>query len=310
MGETGANTPQEAIDGCLKLVVAPQEPLEEAPKLWQVVARWLESYNVGKSEKTKYAMEHALKNFLLCADGKIESVQDITADHVRSFWQWEVDHSRTKSYRTAHNRCTALGNFLKAHDVVVKWKNPPFDESLPEVYEPEEIPALLGACDDRHRAAYSVMLQGLLREREVVYLARADVDAKRCIIHVRSKPEYNFRVKKHHERAVSVPRNLIDLIEALPCNGPLIFAREEDGQPDLKLLRYLKFAAVRAGINPKRAKLHSFRRTGATIYLQKGLPLQELMALGGWRDLQSVQRYCGLMNHERRQAAVEAAWAV
>jgi integrase len=143
-----------------------------------------------------------------------------------------------------------------------------------------------------------------------VYLARADVDAKRCIIHVRSKPEYNFRVKKHHERAVSVPRNLIDLIEALPCNGPLIFAREEDGQPDLKLLRYLKFAAVRAGINPKRAKLHSFRRTGATIYLQKGLPLQELMALGGWRDLQSVQRYCGLMNHERRQAAVEAAWAV
>ena len=40
----GRRTPQEAIDGCLKLVVAPQEPLQEQPKLWQVVARWLESY--------------------------------------------------------------------------------------------------------------------------------------------------------------------------------------------------------------------------------------------------------------------------
>jgi len=31
--------------------------------------------------------------------------------------------------------------------------------------------------------------------------------------------------------------------------------------------------------------------------------------LGGWRDLASVQRYMGLLNHDRTQAAVEAAWA-
>jgi hypothetical protein len=43
--------------------------------------------------------------------------------------------------------------------------------------------------------------------------------------------------------------------------------------------------------------------------LQKGVPLQEVMALGGWRDLASVQRYMGLLNHDRLTAAVEAAWA-
>lgn len=83
----------------------------------------------------------------------------------------------------------------------------------------------------------------------------------------------------------------------------------KDGQPDGHLLRDLKRVANRVRVDPKRAKLHSFRRTGATRLLQKGVPLQEVMALGGWRDLASVQRYMGLMNHDRRLAAVEAAWA-
>jgi hypothetical protein len=37
--------------------------------------------------------------------------------------------------------------------------------------------------------------------------------------------------------------------------------------------------------------------------------LREVMDMGGWRDLASVQRYMGRLNHDRRQAAVEAAWA-
>jgi len=219
-----------------------------------------------------------------------------------------VDHSPTKSYRTAHNRVMSLGKFLTENDVTIKWKVSPFDEQTPEIYEEEEVPLLLGACDARHRAAYSAMLQGLLREQEVIFLTWADVDARRNILHVKSKPEYGFRVKKHHERGVTVPKDLIDQIMALLKNGPLVFAKD-DGEPDGHLLRYLKDAAKRAGLDPKRAKLHSFRRTGATILLQKGMPLQEVMALGGWRDLASVQRYAGLMNHARRQAAVEACWA-
>jgi hypothetical protein len=37
--------------------------------------------------------------------------------------------------------------------------------------------------------------------------------------------------------------------------------------------------------------------------------LPDVMKLGGWRDLASVQRYMGLMNHDRLKGAVEAAWA-
>ena len=169
------------------------------------------------------------------------------------------------SLRTAHNRVTSLGCFLKDHGVDSigkgKWAIPPFDEKVPEVYEDDEVALLLGGCDARHRAAFSVMLKALFREKEVVYLTWADVHAKRSVPRVRSKPQYNWRVKKYHERDVTVPRALIDQIMALPKTGPLVFPRE-DGQPDLHLWRYLKDAAKRTRFAPERAWLHKCRATG------------------------------------------------
>ena len=134
------------------------------------------------------------------------------------------------------------------------------------------------------------------------------MDAKRCIIRVKAHPEYGWKPKKNYERNVSVPKDLIDQITALPKTGPLVFARE-DGQPDDHLLRYMKEAAVRAGVDPDHVWLHKLRASGCTRLLQSGMPLPDVMRLGGWRDLASVQRYMGLLNHDRTQAAVEAAWA-
>jgi hypothetical protein len=37
--------------------------------------------------------------------------------------------------------------------------------------------------------------------------------------------------------------------------------------------------------------------------------LPDIMALGGWRDLESVKRCMGLLQDDRLTAAVEAAWA-
>lgn len=82
-----------------------------------------------------------------------------------------------------------------------------------------------------------------------------------------------------------------------------------DGQPDTHLLRNLKAVAKCAGLDPDRCWLHKFRATGATKFLQKNMPLADVMKLGGWRDLKSVERYMGLLNHDRLQAAVNAAWA-
>lgn len=299
-------TPQDVIDASPRLATAPEQPIEEKPKLWQVAMRWLESYNVGKAERTKQAMELVLKNFLSVT--KVPTIRDITADHVRAYWQWEVDNSPTKSYRTAHNRVTSLKTFLKENSVDIKWKIPPFVEETPEVYEDDEIEALLGACDPRHKAAYSTMLKALMREKEAVYLTWDRVDVKRSVIYIKAQPQYGWKPKKHHERAVTVLRDLINMIDALPRTGLLVFGKE-DGSPDMHLLRDLKAIAKSCSLDPDHCWLHKFRATGCTKLLQSGMPLADTMKLGGWRDLASVQRYMGLLNHDRLSAAVEAAWA-
>jgi integrase len=303
--------PQDALDASLKLAM-PEAQMPEKPALHTTAMRFLEAYNVGKAAKTQSAMQKVLKNFLLVC--KALTVQDVTKEHVRDYWAWEVEHSPTKSLRTAHNRVTSLGTFLKEYGIDVigagkgKWKIPPFDEETPEVYEDDEIALLLGACDARHAAAYSVMLKGLLREKECVYLTWDCVDARRNILRVKAKPQYGWRPKKAYERDVDVPRNLIEQIMALPKTGALVFGTE-DGKPDGHMLRYLKDAAKRSGFAADRAWLHKFRATGATRYFQAGMPLPDIMAMGGWRDVDSVKRYMGLLNHDRRQARVEAAWA-
>ena len=45
------------------------------------------------------------------------------------------------------------------------------------------------------------------------------------------------------------------------------------------------------------------------MYHQKGMPLPDIMRLGGWRDLDSVRRYMGCLQDDRLTAAVVAAWA-
>jgi integrase len=205
--------------------------------------------------------------------------QDVTAHDVAAYWQFEVDNSPTKSYRTAHNRVTSLGAFLKAHNVDVKWKISPFVEETPEVFEQEEIDAILGACDLRPRAAYSAMYQGLLREKEVVYLTWDCVDTKRSVIHVKAQPQWDWKPKKHHERSVKVPRSLMNLIDALPRTSRLVFARE-DGESDGHLLRYIKDAAVRAGLDPDRVWNHKLRASSCTRSFQAGMPMSDIMRLG------------------------------
>jgi hypothetical protein len=54
------------------------------------------------------------------------------------------------------------------------------------------------------------------------------------------------------------------------------------------LASMLLSATERSGIDPKRAKLHSFPRTGATVLLQRNVPLPDVQKLGDWRNLASI----------------------
>src|SRR5271170_3839312 len=115
-----------------------------------------------------------------------------------------------------------------------------------------------------------------------------------------------WRVKKAHERTLKVPALLIALINALPRKGPLVLS-EHGVTPDYYLLKDLKRIAVTAGLDPAHCWLHKFRASGASRYFQAGMPLPDTMQLGGWRDVDSIKRYMGLLTEDRLEQAVEAA---
>lgn len=273
---------------------------------------WLAEYKPGHQQKTVEGLRTSLLRFLkLVGDRKISSIGK--ADVIQ-FWQMVVDESPTKSWRTAFNETNKIRMFLVSHGVEVigkgkgKWKIPKYTEELVEVYEEDEIRLLLDACDPRRRAAYTSMHKGLLRERECVFLAWSDVDPVRNTLKVTAKPQYGFKPKKLHEREVTVPRDLINLIMALPKDHPLVFAKP-NGEPDKKLLRKLKQIAKQVGIDPTGVWCHKWRASGATRMFRMGVPLPDIMATGGWRDLKSVQRYAGRLAGDRLSVVVEAAWA-
>lgn len=309
------NTPQEAVDATLRLAETGKAP--DFKSLRQEMDEFLLQHSVGKAAKTVYAMTCVLTAFRNLCD--VPNAKAITKTEVQAYWQWEVDNSPTHSLRTAHNRVYLLVTFLKERgvDIVgrgrnasgeIRWSIPPYVEETPEVYDEDEAAKLLAGSDPRRKAAYAVMYMGLLREKEAVYLTWDRVDVKRCIIHVKAQPQYNWKPKKHHERSVKVPREVMNLIDALPRTCDLVFATEKDN-PDMKLLRALKTIAKRVGLDPDHVWLHKFRASGATRYFQKGMPLPDIMRLGGWRDLDSIRRYMGVMQDDRLTAAVEAAWS-
>lgn len=301
----------QARDLAVKHGLLPPEPPKLAGSLADAIPAYLAGYAPGHQAKTVNGIKRTLEAFVACVGNK--RLATITEDDVKKFWQCVVDGSKTSSWRTAYNECMKVGQFLSKHDIHVigrgknKWMLPKFVEEVPEVYDDHEIERFLAACDPRRGAAYSTMHMGLFREREVVYLTWADVDVARSVLKVKAKPQYGWKPKKHHEREVKVPRELMNMIVALPRTGALVFPH--NGMPDLKLWRKAKQIAKKVGLDPDHVWLHKFRASGTTRYFQKGMPLPDLMQLGGWRDMKSVQRYMGLLRDDRLTAAVEAAWA-
>lgn len=58
--------------------------------------------------------------------------------------------------------------------------------------------------------------------------------------------------------------------------------------------------------NARRPGFHDLRRTFARMMSRAGVPLQEIMRIGGWKTMAMVVRYCGDSLHGTRKALEQA----
>lgn len=182
---------------------------------------------------------------------------------------------------------------------------PWFDASAPAADErliltPSQIEALLAALPAFYRpmitfAAYVGVRAGELRAltwRDVDLVARTATIDKTLF---RDRPQRS--TKTGHDRVVPLPPHVADTLRGWRSECPvgdldLVFPRPNGKPLDLDTFRARVFkpAVLRAGL-PPRLRFHDLRHTSASLYLQSGATVREVMDIHGWRQMQTAMRY-------------------
>jgi integrase len=244
-------------------------------------------------------------------DGCVKIYADeVTREDISKF------HTRLKarglSARTVHNRHQNLRSFLLKLGLDLKTiagKAPRFDKTLPQIYEPDDLAGFFSKLEsDYDRLLFDALLQTGLREREAMHLQWTDISQPHRTLQVRSKLQYNHRIKDAEEREMPLPEGLLGQLARYRKQHPeaqLIFGKKGGrvDLPDGHLLRRLKRLVRNAGLNCnscssclsknecERWFLHRFRATYATTLLRSGMDLRTVQRLMGHSDLASTMRY-------------------
>lgn len=168
----------------------------------------------------------------------------------------------------------------------------------PRWLRPEELRRLCQELPPHLALAARFAVLTMLRMRSMLALTwdRIDLKARRAWV-----PRDHMKTARTHglplsREAVKVLRQL----KTLNPKGSRVFQWNERPIDDCNT-RAFQEAVERAKVGPLR--WHDLRHTGASWAVQRGVPLQQVMELGGWRDYRSVLRYAHLAPDHLASAA-------
>jgi integrase/recombinase XerD len=305
-----------ALDaGKAGLEITADEDQNERVRLADALASYLKEIEPPQREpKTYTAYKYCLE--LFAANCTKTYIQDVKREDVLAFIRklYELGCGP----RTAYNRAAIVAQLLKANGILGllhKRDWPKFVDPIRPIYEPEELRAILAACNEAERVLFLFYLLTGMRDKEVRYCAWRDVDFRGHVVRVTAKPQWGFKPKNKEEREIPVPATLLTELRALkgrqdgsknPRN--LVFPTVT-GEPDKNHEWKLKRIAYKAGLNCGRCTsrhgnrcsegeycsnwfLHKFRHTFATRNLQDHVcDIRTLQLWLGHSDLASTMVY-------------------
>lgn len=261
--------------------------------LVNAVTAYLAEIQLTKKPKTLAAYTTALDYFLESC--KAQHVADIGRSHMLEYAAY-LRAEKEQSPRSVYNKFENVMAFLKANrirGIVGKNDWPRYTEEEPEIYE-EELAKLFKDCDAEERLWYEFFLMTGMREQEVMYAYKSDVNCVGCIVRVTHKPDRRWTPKAYKEREIPIPAKLAASLKKWivkadkGCN--LLFPTA-GCNPKLNFLDDLKTVAVRAKLDPENFWLHKFRATFATRCLWAGVDLRTVQQWLGHSDIESTMRY-------------------
>jgi integrase len=268
---------------------------------------YLEEYRLSKRPESYGLMKQTLEEFFAFCRKNI--LANITRLDLLKYKAWLI--GRGRSDRTAGNKMLRVNQYLRAAmnlptgKGVVTVKDAKWVELEPVVYEPSELVKFFAACKSLfHLAVYKTLLMSGLRKQELESLEWSDVSFEAGTLKVCAKP--GFSPKSWEERVIEVPKQLLDLIEALPRKFKWVFANSK-GNKFTHAWDDCRVIGAAAGI--VRAHPHKFRATYATKLLQSGVDLKTVQKLLGHKNLESTMRYLARAQSAEVRNKVNAIWS-
>ena len=282
------------------------------PSLAAAVTTYLAEIQLTKKPKTLSAYTTALDYFMESC--KKQNVADIDRRDMLEFAAYLRDE-KEQAPRSVYNKFENVMTFLKANGIrgiVGKNDWPRYTEEEPEIYEPEELEKLFKACDAEERLWFEFFLMTGMREQEVMYTYRSDVNCAGHVVRVTHKPDRGWTPKAYKEREIPIPAKLADRLKTRmakadkKCN--LLFPTA-GCNPKLDFLDRLKACAERAKLDKDNFWLHKFRATFATRCLWAGVDLRTVKEWLGHEDMESTMRYLKPSRSQEVRAKVNEIFA-
>jgi len=125
-----------------------------------------------------------------------------------------------------------------------------------------------------------------------MYLFWSDINADLRTIRVTSKAQHGFYPKRWEEREVPIPAPLAEILQKRPRReqSPFVFP-SPTGNREQHMLDRCKEVAKRAGLDPEKFDLKTFRSTFATRMLRAGFDVRTVQHWMGHKSLETTMRY-------------------
>jgi integrase/recombinase XerD len=263
-------------------------------RLAEAVTAYLAETQLTKKPKTLAAYTTALDYFLESC--KKQYLAEVDRPDMLRFAAFLRDE-KEQAPRSVYNKFENVMSFFKANEIrglVGKNDWPRYTEEEPEMYEEEELKKLFAACDAEEQLWYEFFLMTGMREQEVMYTYRSDVNCTACVIRVSHKADRSWTPKAYKEREIPIPVKLAKKLKTWMAkadkNCNLLFPTA-GCNPKLDFLDRLKSVAERAKLDEDNFRLHKFRATFATRCLWAGVDLRTVQQWLGHSDMESTMRY-------------------
>jgi site-specific recombinase XerD len=266
----------------------------KTPALHVAVHKYLGQIEAPKKPNTHRKYEAVLDRFVEFFRDK-ESIDQIGADDpTRYIIALKKDHNLGAN--TILHNAIIVAQFFKRQGrggITRELQLPERITPLPREYRTADLAKFFKATYDSEKALFSTFLLTGLHELEVVHLFWSDVRLELQTVRVTAKPELGFYPKRWEEREVPIPVQLIGLLKAHTrrpgCNFVFFFSPK--GNREYHMLDHCKAVATRAGLDPAKFDLKTFRSTFASRTLRTGFDVRTVQHWMGHKSLETTMRY-------------------